>query len=287
MTYNRKKLLNVCLNSLFAQEYPKNRYEIIVVDDGSTDDTEQLVKKLQKYHKNLRYIKHEKNKGVATARNTGIKNAKYDLMGLIADDYILPLNYLSITNDFFKKHKKALAVRFNIECYDKKSFFMRLNHFYYITSLKNLMKEKNLNNIKDKPFYKVPFEGGCIIKKELFNKVGLFNEKLKLGEEDTEFGYRSKFPLYFIGTTYIKHWYRNKLIPSLQQKYWYGYAQFNLMKQKKVIPFFITIVRNFFLELSIRFKYSESLVSYIIYFPFLILFLMILLKRLLEKMLFR
>jgi glycosyltransferase involved in cell wall biosynthesis len=87
-TYNRKNYLKSALKSLCNQSYPKNKYEIIVVDDGSTDGTRQWVGLQQKNCLcSLRYF-FQQNKGPATARNIGIKNALGDVVAFIDSDCI-------------------------------------------------------------------------------------------------------------------------------------------------------------------------------------------------------
>ena len=80
--YNGSKYIQIAIDSVLSQTY-KN-YEIIVVDDGSTDDTRQ---KLHIYHKQIRYVFQE-NQGSAAARNLGISLAKGELVGFLdADDF--------------------------------------------------------------------------------------------------------------------------------------------------------------------------------------------------------
>ena len=87
-TYNRKEILKKCLNALFIQTYSQSNFEIIVIDDGSTDGTEGVVKEIIKSAPvGLRYFK-QANKGPAAARNAGIKNAQGDIVLLIGDDII-------------------------------------------------------------------------------------------------------------------------------------------------------------------------------------------------------
>lgn len=78
--YNTEKYLSECLDSIFAQTMPD--IELICVDDGSTDNSLNILKDYQKKHKNLKVIS-QKNGGPGVARNTGIDNAtgKYICFG--------------------------------------------------------------------------------------------------------------------------------------------------------------------------------------------------------------
>lgn len=71
-TYNRAQTIIRSIRSVLNQSY--QNYEIIVVDDGSTDNTEEVIMKMNS--QKIKYIKHSHNKGAAAARNTGIKAAK-------------------------------------------------------------------------------------------------------------------------------------------------------------------------------------------------------------------
>ncbi|MFA4853735.1 MAG: glycosyltransferase [Candidatus Omnitrophota bacterium] len=87
-TYNRKLKLRQCLDSLFAQIYPKDAFEIIVIDDGSNDGTKDMLEALSKINPNLRYF-IQQHKGPAVARNLGIKYASAEIIGFTDSDCIL------------------------------------------------------------------------------------------------------------------------------------------------------------------------------------------------------
>lgn len=86
-TRDRKHALEKCLSSLLEQSLSKDEYEIIVIDDGSTDDTKPLLDSLKCSNEVLKYFKQE-NKGRGPARNLGIKNANGSIVAFIDDDCI-------------------------------------------------------------------------------------------------------------------------------------------------------------------------------------------------------
>ena len=84
-TYNRGPLLEKAVDSVLAQSY--DNYEIIVIDDGSTDDTRA---RLANYNSKVRYI-YQENSGPAAARNKGIKEAQCSLLAFLdSDDWFSP-----------------------------------------------------------------------------------------------------------------------------------------------------------------------------------------------------
>ena len=90
-TFNGSKTVGRTLDSLLMQNYPAASYEIIVVDDGSTDTTAEIVQS----YPGVSYIKHAVNEGVAAARNTGLKVARGDIYVALDDDCIVDPNWLS------------------------------------------------------------------------------------------------------------------------------------------------------------------------------------------------
>lgn len=88
--YNVKAFLNKCVDSLLAQDLPKEDFEIILVDDGSTDGSGKLCDSLAAEHGNIRVI-HQQNRGLSGARNAGIPVASGDYILFVdSDDYLCP-----------------------------------------------------------------------------------------------------------------------------------------------------------------------------------------------------
>ena len=87
--YNVGKYIGVCLDSLFRQDIPLSEYEVVCVNDCSTDKTRDIILDYQKLYPNIRLIDHINNQTAGGARNTGIDAASGDYIWFVdPDDYI-------------------------------------------------------------------------------------------------------------------------------------------------------------------------------------------------------
>jgi len=87
-TYNRSHALARVLAALRSQTVSPDAFEIVVVDDGSTDDTAAVVAEAARHMPNLRFVQHDANRGTAASGNTGIAAARTDKLLFIDDDCI-------------------------------------------------------------------------------------------------------------------------------------------------------------------------------------------------------
>ena len=88
--YNAQKYIERCLLSLSVQDMPTNNYEAIVINDGSTDNTQSLLNVLCKQYSFARYVSTP-NSGLSASRNRGVEEATGEyLLFLDADDSIIP-----------------------------------------------------------------------------------------------------------------------------------------------------------------------------------------------------
>ena len=109
-TFNRAAILQDCLEALFMQDFPRQDYEVIVVDDGSNDETREILEKFGAKHKNFKFY-HQKNQGQGIARNLGIQRAAGNIIVLIGDDIIVKENFLSEHVRFhLRNHNENQAV---------------------------------------------------------------------------------------------------------------------------------------------------------------------------------
>lgn len=114
-TYNRAHLIMRAIKSVQAQTF--TNWEIVIVDDGSTDDTKRLVESIRQNDPRIFYVKHDKNKGESAARNTGVEYSKGEYIAFIdSDDVWLPLK-LEKQIAVFNKGPKDLGIVYTSACF--------------------------------------------------------------------------------------------------------------------------------------------------------------------------
>jgi len=94
--YNQENYINDCLLSILKSNYPSDKFEIIVVDNASTDDTASVVQKLP-----VKYL-YETKKGVSYARNKGIQNSSGEIIAFTDSDCIVTKNWLREIVKYFQ-----------------------------------------------------------------------------------------------------------------------------------------------------------------------------------------
>ena len=98
--YNREKYIEECLNSILSQTF--NDYEILLIDDGSNDNTGIICDKYAEENKKIKVF-HKKNGGVSSARNLGLRCAKGKWIIFVDSDDVLAKESLTIMNSIINK----------------------------------------------------------------------------------------------------------------------------------------------------------------------------------------
>jgi glycosyltransferase involved in cell wall biosynthesis len=171
--YNYDKYIERAIRSCMGQSLPKNQYEIILVNDASTDNTRSI---LDNYKDDIRIFNMEKNVGLAAARNFGIKKAKGQFVVFLdADDYI-QLDLLKLQSIFLTENNRLDAVA--VDYYIVNEFG---DHMEWVESSKK------------------PIACGIMFRKDLLFDIGLYDEKFRAREEeDLRKRFEKKHSIYHI-----------------------------------------------------------------------------------------
>lgn len=107
-TFRRPDALRSTLNALLRLDYPPGEYEVVVVDDGSGDDTASLVRSLAEADSRIRYH-GQANSGVATARNNGARAATGELLIFLDDDMLVAPDHIAAHLAVRERHGDCLV----------------------------------------------------------------------------------------------------------------------------------------------------------------------------------
>ena len=189
-TFNRRDHITIALDSVLAQTYKD--YEIIIIDDGSSDDTKEVLKP---YQDNIRYF-YQENKGIPITRNKGIREAQGQYIAFLdSDDYWLS-----------EKLERQIA------CFKKNPHYGMVATRCSSITQDGRFRERNrpgksgwiLNDLFKANFIRT---SSAMIKKECFEKVGFFDESLPECEEyDLWLRIATRYPVGFINkplTVYV------------------------------------------------------------------------------------
>lgn len=205
--YNSSEYIVKVVDSILQQNY--NPMEIILVDDHSTDNSLDIIRKLEKQHSGIiKMIAHNFNQGLAAARNSGIKEAQGDLLIFLDSDISIAADFLSQTIKYYRNDSINGIVGKtypgdNIK-YDKfqKYLYEARRGARHLQSLKQIPYHHFLYNMTS-------------VRQSVVKETGFFDEKITTyGGEDTEYAFRMarKFPgsLYFSpDITGFHHHYRS------------------------------------------------------------------------------
>lgn len=167
-TFNRAQKTLRAVSSVLYQSFTD--HEIIVVDDGSRDDT---LKRLELFKHQVRCIRHETNQGVSAARNTGIRSSKSPLIAFLdSDDYWLP-GKLSVQTAFFEKNPLALI------CQTEEAWIRNGKP----ANPKNIHRKPSGNIFEPSLRLCLVSPSAVMLKRELLEETGLFDETLPACED--------------------------------------------------------------------------------------------------------
>jgi glycosyltransferase involved in cell wall biosynthesis len=203
-TYNCERYIGRAIRSLISQSFAKERYEIIVVDDGSTDHTRQV---LESFGDWIKVIPLEEHKGLPYACNEGVKKALgYLVVRVDADDYV---------------HEDFLKAEY---------LFLSLNPDFDAVACDYYLVDEHESHVARKNCDTEPIACGIMFKKDNIVEIGLYDEKfLMLEEVDLRIRYLQKFKIHRIELPLYRY-RRHKSNITSDKKSMQHYQ--NLLKEK-------------------------------------------------------
>lgn len=250
--YNCEETIQECILSVINQTKFEYIDKIIVVNDGSTDSTIDKINVLKNLYINTIIIINQKNMGVSSARNKGIMQAKSEYIAFLdSDDVWLP-NKIEVQMNVLLKHKDIMLLGANSESSNYKIYFKKI---------------KKLENISILAlcFRYMPQTSSVILKKEVIDTIGLFNENMKYCEDINYFQkicYKYK-SYYMIPDALYKYGINKKygcekgLSSNLKEMHLGTLKNLNDLKKNGAISSFSFIIFNIFYEV----KYIRRIIN--------------------------
>lgn len=239
-TYNRVDLLSICIKSLINQTADKNLFEILVVNNNSTDDTIKVVKIFKKNNTEIKLrIINENKQGLSHARNKGWKEAEGKYVAYIDDDSIANVDWIEKINKFIIKHQDV-------------EIFGGPYSYYYFKPMPEWYPKEQHTFYLGKKIMRLNASGwlsgtNMIYQKKIFYKYGGFDKNLGMRGEELFYGEETEFQkklknngiaIYYIPEIKVKHLiaeYKKNMIWMLRSDYLRGYSFAYIKKKKKYI----------------------------------------------------
>lgn len=232
--YNEEKHITLTLESVLSLNYPKDKYEIIVVNDGSKDNTKKKVEDLIKQHRDRKIIFiNQKNQGKATSLNNGLKKVKGEFFACLDADSYVEKDTLQRMLALYEREKDenlaivTPAMRVN----SPKTLLQKFQRIEYLISMfmARLMSRLNCIYVAPGPF--------SLYRTSIIKKLGGFD--VKSLTEDQEIAYRTQKHHYKLRHCYNAY-VHTSAPPNLkklfkQRNRWYKGGIFNLIKYREMI----------------------------------------------------
>ena len=228
-TYNRSSFLKGAIASVLGQDFfrrsgPEHSFELLVIDDGSSDDTGKVVASFGE-----RVVYHsQSHRGVSAARNLGLKLSRGELVAFLDSDDLWKSEKIGTQVSFFKAFPEAKV------CYTEEIWMrrgLRLN------PLKKHQKYSGWIFDKVLPLCLLSLSS-CLFRREVFEEIGVFDESLPVCE-DYDLGIRlaQKYPIFLIPAPLIIK--QGGHADQLSQKHW-GMDRFRVQALEKALTTCLT-----------------------------------------------
>lgn len=189
-TFNRAHYIGDAIKSVLSQTY--SSWELLIVDNGSTDNTAVIVKDYVRADARVRYLR-EDCKGVSRARNTALAEAKGEYIAFLDDDDLFLPEKLKIQTDFLKAHPEVDFVYGQIEIINAKGELLWIDPKKPVLTFADLFEESGIRI------------QSVMCRKSCFDSIGGFDETLTMGEDyDLWLRAAAKYRFEYLAVPFVK-----------------------------------------------------------------------------------
>lgn len=227
--YNEGKDVVNSIKSLKAVDYPKEKLEIILINDGSSDNTAELVRK---HSSGIIFIDNRINKGKAKCLNQGIKLAKGEFVATMDGDTQINPDVIRKVIPYFMDDEKVVATTVSVEVQNPKNFLEKIIEIEYIIGLSLALKALSYFDamyVTPGPF--------SMYRKKVFDEIGYFDHTSMT--EDCEIAYRIQKHGYKIkccSEAYVRTVSPNKFKALyVQRKRWYSGTLSTILQHRNLL----------------------------------------------------
>jgi cellulose synthase/poly-beta-1,6-N-acetylglucosamine synthase-like glycosyltransferase len=210
--YNNEKIIAACLHALLEQDYPKDRYEVVVVDNNSTDKTKEIIQSMP-----VKYLLEKDNQTSYAARNKGVRETESEIVAFIDADCIADKNWISRGVAPFSDTKVGCVageVKNVAPTNDVESYICEKNVFIQMNQLNN----SSLTHL---------LIGNAFIRRSIFQEIGYFETKWVSGG-DADYGIRiqreTSYKMHYAADAIVHHKHRSTLKSMFKQNVKWGYG---------------------------------------------------------------
>lgn len=265
--YNGEATIGECIRSLLGLDYPRDRYEILVVDNNSTDNTATIIKKHP-----VRYLVEGEIRSSYATRNRGIREARGEILAFTDADVVVGRNWLKRALDCLQDGEADMvAGAVEIVTHDPPNILEACDRYMFLNQERCVQEGFGVT-------------ANLLVRREVFEDVGLFEESL-VSSGDYEFGRRATgkgHSLIYCRDAKVCHLARATLGALLKKsrRLGYGRAQLAILGKERtpytllirsVLPPLLSLARGF--DLSPKPPFFHQIILLFVVYCFKLTFL--------------
>lgn len=232
-TFNRPQMLDSCIESLLALDYPRDKYEIIIVDDASPEPLT-----LGHFSRSVRLIRLARNSGPGAARNEAVRQANGEIMAFLDDDCLADQNWLKNLVPCFQ-FPDVCAAGGRVE-----SAYLAKPLEKYEQVQSPLLMGNTQRKVRKGSSLSYLATCNLLVRKESLLAAGVFDPAMRVGE-DVDLCWRileRGENIYYVPEGLVYHHHRSTILPFLKRRYNYGQSEAKLQArypaEKRKLTFF-------------------------------------------------